>query len=302
MSPESNYASRVQKQRCSVCLNSNQKKFCYPELWLHQRTLFKMWQTLRGNWYGNFVCEACCRKAVLFQMSCKNATVIISSWVTNLGEDKWDNVKKSTLPPLPSPDICPTITGVPDSALQPEALFSLLDSAQTVLTSHLLYGSWEQRTTLFFLGQEPQPILDLSWFGKSASPELSPLCLTCLASYEQDSMSFTILALLPVPVCMGHVKALRTSIPSWAFLPPTSQLPQDVSSQRLIPILHFQWIVLSSSLLELWAIRKNLGNITGLRTAKGLLTRETPHWSHLLVLKWKLWDNKRWKLSTCTPG
>lgn len=68
-------------------LNSSLKNSCYPELWLHQRALFKMWQTLSSNLYGYVVCKASHRKAVLFKMSYKNATVIVFSWVTGLGED-----------------------------------------------------------------------------------------------------------------------------------------------------------------------------------------------------------------------
>lgn len=68
-------------------LNSNLKNSCYPEPWLHQRTLFKMWQTLSSNLYGNFVCKGSHRNAVLFKMGYKNATVIVFSWVTSLGED-----------------------------------------------------------------------------------------------------------------------------------------------------------------------------------------------------------------------
>lgn len=66
-----------------------------------------MWQTLNSNLYGNFACKASCRKIVLFKISYKNATVIVFSWVTTLGEDYWSKVKKSTSSPFSLPGNLP---------------------------------------------------------------------------------------------------------------------------------------------------------------------------------------------------
>lgn len=140
-------------------LNSSLKNSCYPELWLHQRTLFKMWQTFSSNLYGNFVCQASCGKTVLFKMCYKNATVIVFSWVASLGEDNWDNVKKSSPTPFSQPGDLPTIVGILASALLLAALFSLFSSVQSLLTqiSTPLWG-----LTLFFQWQGPGPVLDPS--------------------------------------------------------------------------------------------------------------------------------------------
>lgn len=199
-----------------------------------------MWQTLSSNLYGNFVYLACCRKAVLFKMSSRNATVIVSSWVTSQWQDNWDNVKKTTPTPFSQPSDLPNHHWYSWLSPPTTALFSLFNSVQTfwpgsqILLGALLCTSYARALDLFWIHPDP---------GKSAFCALSPLHLICLAPYEQDSVTSAFVSFLPVPISKGHMGTLRNIILSLSFLPPISQLPLgvDVSSQRLIPILHL-WV------------------------------------------------------------
>lgn len=185
-------------------LNISLKNSCYPELWLHQRTLFKMWQTLSSNLYGDFVCKASHRKAVLFKMSYKNAAVIVFSWVTSLGEDNWDKVKKSCLRPIFPAWWSAQLSLGFDSTLWPTALFCLL------LFGALICSFYARVTYLSWISSVP---------GKSALPELSPHCPSCLASCELGSVTSVLHIILPDPTFTATWKPWGTSsLPCYFFL------------------------------------------------------------------------------------
>lgn len=187
----------------------------------------------------------CSRKAVLFKMSYENAPVIVSSWVTSLGPDNWE---------------CKAFCSHPLFLAGWYAQLSLVfltqpSHWQLYSASSILFRLfWPESQLLLgvLLCSSSARILDLFWIYSGPGK----ICSLCTVPTLSNPFGFILAGFSEL--CFHIIFANHNFHPSalwkpWGTsslpcrLPPISQLPQDVSSQRPRPVLYFEWSALSAS-------------------------------------------------------